>query len=663
MPSFTFTNPDGQKYTVNGPDGATSEQAFGMLQQHLGTGGSKSESPGMVNGIMRGVANGVPVIGGLLNKAEAATNAAIAPVLNPLFPEKDQLKGDYAERYQQSLRTQEGMDKGFHEEHPYVDTGANIAGAIASTGGAATTGLGAKALGLTAKTIPGAIGAGAASGAAIGGLDAATRGENPVTGAGLGLALGAAGPVVAEGVKAVASPFVRAGRAAITPEIEAAQQVTNALEKDAGKGLSRSDLYKAAMNDQPVALMDVGGGKATQRLARRAANVSPEAQEVLNSTIFGRFRDQNTRTAEFVKGLSEFGDAHELDKALTESARETNAPAYRKAYAAGGNGLWTEGLEQMTQAPVVQDAIRKTMVSAKNEAAKMGLTPPGNPFRFDENGRLILAPNKDGTKSLPSLQFWDYVKRNLDKSGRDGEEWSRILRDHLDDLVPEYKTARAGAAKFFGAKDALQAGREAVTPGTKASSADNRVLRDAFNKLSASEKKLFRDGMVDQLAQTLLGKPDSSSILNQINNTPKAKERLLTVLGPEKYGKLEAYLHVEAMMDRFRTSMGNSTTAQQLGDMAEGSVVPKIHTSLAGMVTDFLTKATEKLGRGIDERVAKHIGTMLASGDGAEYQKALRMISSNQKIMRALRTPRGSAVPLTIRGAGAGMQDAGSGAQ
>ena len=31
-PSFTFTSSDGQKYTVNGPDGATCEQGFALLQ-------------------------------------------------------------------------------------------------------------------------------------------------------------------------------------------------------------------------------------------------------------------------------------------------------------------------------------------------------------------------------------------------------------------------------------------------------------------------------------------------------------------------------------------------------------------------------------------------------------------------------------------------------
>ena len=35
MPTFKFTGPDGKQYTVNGPDGATEQQAFQMLQSQL----------------------------------------------------------------------------------------------------------------------------------------------------------------------------------------------------------------------------------------------------------------------------------------------------------------------------------------------------------------------------------------------------------------------------------------------------------------------------------------------------------------------------------------------------------------------------------------------------------------------------------------------------
>ena len=44
MPKFTFTSPEGKTYDVEGPDGATKEQAFSILQQRLGPNGSGAPS-------------------------------------------------------------------------------------------------------------------------------------------------------------------------------------------------------------------------------------------------------------------------------------------------------------------------------------------------------------------------------------------------------------------------------------------------------------------------------------------------------------------------------------------------------------------------------------------------------------------------------------------
>lgn len=42
MPTFEFTSPEGKKYLVEGPEGATKEQAFGILQQQLGPAPAKA---------------------------------------------------------------------------------------------------------------------------------------------------------------------------------------------------------------------------------------------------------------------------------------------------------------------------------------------------------------------------------------------------------------------------------------------------------------------------------------------------------------------------------------------------------------------------------------------------------------------------------------------
>jgi hypothetical protein len=36
MPTFDFTSPEGKTYSVEGPEGATQDQAFQILQQHIG---------------------------------------------------------------------------------------------------------------------------------------------------------------------------------------------------------------------------------------------------------------------------------------------------------------------------------------------------------------------------------------------------------------------------------------------------------------------------------------------------------------------------------------------------------------------------------------------------------------------------------------------------
>ena len=43
-----------------------------------------------INNVVRAAATGVPIVGGILNKMDAATNAVLAPVLNPLFSQESQ---------------------------------------------------------------------------------------------------------------------------------------------------------------------------------------------------------------------------------------------------------------------------------------------------------------------------------------------------------------------------------------------------------------------------------------------------------------------------------------------------------------------------------------------------------------------------------------------
>ncbi len=64
MPTFDFTAPDGKSYSVDGPDGATPEQAFQILQQHLAPQESSSIG-GVAKSLGTGLAQGVIGLAGI----------------------------------------------------------------------------------------------------------------------------------------------------------------------------------------------------------------------------------------------------------------------------------------------------------------------------------------------------------------------------------------------------------------------------------------------------------------------------------------------------------------------------------------------------------------------------------------------------------------------
>ncbi len=66
MPQFTFEGPDGQRHSIEGPEGATKEQAFQLLQQHLGT-GQAPQTPGIAKSAASGLIQGAGAPGDLSN--------------------------------------------------------------------------------------------------------------------------------------------------------------------------------------------------------------------------------------------------------------------------------------------------------------------------------------------------------------------------------------------------------------------------------------------------------------------------------------------------------------------------------------------------------------------------------------------------------------------
>jgi hypothetical protein len=651
VPTFQIEQ-DGRRFKVQA---GSMQDATEALKSHME---SSKPAPSMVEGVGRAFARGVPLVGGAINKLEAATNAALAPVVDPMLPDSfEKLPEEtFGGRYQHALDIQEGKDKSFAEEHPVVDTAAEIGGGIAATGAAAATATGAKLLGLTGKTLPQLMGRGATSNAIVGAADAAVRGDDPLSAAAVGGAIGGVAPGVGRLINSkIVEPVRNLVRGFSDPAGEAERRVAGAIDRDIrnkDRGLSLKEMTDATASGQPAALVDAGG-ETTRALARSAANTSPEARSTLNRTIDERFESQSPRLADWLRSTFHYPDASAQQDALDKIARTVNRPNYAKAYSEGADMRFTEGLEQISQAPVVQDAIRKAMVSGKNEAAKMGFTPPKNPFAFDETGRLKLKANADGSKMEPNLQFWDVVKRSLDKTGTpEARDWARILREHLDDVVPSYATARAGAAKFFGAGDALEAGEKFVGASQRFGIPE---ARKALSKMSADEKQLFQDGYVSRLVQTIEQTGDRRTVLNKIMNSDAARQEMYTALGPQRAKEVEARLRVEGIMDLARPAVqGNSTTARQLVELGLAGGVGG-YQSYEGdpqaLVKAALVYGAARGHRVIDERVAKEVAKLLTSSDITKLQKGIRIIASNKNMLASVRNADAKLAAITARGA------------
>lgn len=275
--------------TVGVPDGGNYFERF----DNAPTGEMSASNVG------RAVARGVPIIGGLLNKANAATNAA----LDPLIPDAvvNALGGkripgaNWSERYDNELKSQNATDEEFKAQNPWVSTGAEIAGGIAGT--IPMIAAAPAAFGISKASIPVRALTSGATGGAVGGADSAIRSGDATearNGALVGFGLGAASPYIGAGIGRLAELGRTAvgWRGATQPAqmgAAAADMLANDITAAGGPKAIRGRLAElgrdATLIDVSPSLQGRAQGLATQ----------PETREVLMEPLKARNAQTNAR--------------------------------------------------------------------------------------------------------------------------------------------------------------------------------------------------------------------------------------------------------------------------------------------------------------------------------------------------------------------------------
>lgn len=596
--------------------------------------------------------------------------------------------------WSEAKTAEEERQKQAQEAHPYIYGAGNIAGTVLPMAVAAPEAITTQAIAKTAPLATRALGyasrgaqeawrafRGAAPIGAVAGLREgdtwADRLENSAIQAGLWGAGGVAGSAVGAGLTGAAkyaygktlAPLITTAKGWFKPKETASTIVSDALKADAPNiaagtdtGLTLEQFAAAKAAGEPVSIMDLGG-ENTRSLLRSAGNISPEAWGQLESHLTDRFKDQTERIAGDVRKLTRSGDANALKTTdeLRAAYDASRAPAYIKAYSQpAAQSIWDTELEHAAQAPMVQQAIRMANLTAKNEAAKLKLPPPKNPFTTDEAGKFTLGTSPTGEQLTPNLQFWDVVKKNLDGMGTEGKGWSKALREHLDTIVPEYKDARGVAQKYFNGMDAAEAGADAV--GKKETP---QLLARQFKQLPPAEQELFRESYASKMANDILNIRDKRDAAELLLNSPNDRARAEIIFGKEKLPILENRLRLEQVMQKAKAALGNSTTIKQaltLGLVGGGVGYYEGGTQGAGLgatmgataafgpksIAKLLAKADPELATSFEHQLrsvrgvvnaglGKQIANILTSNDPEALNRVAAMAAKNPKVAEGLK--------------------------
>lgn len=576
----------------------------------------------------------IPIIGHPLMQAANAGDAMINNALG--FPK-------------QTAQDRAVVNAGDQAQFPAAATAGALTGAIApfAVGGAIPAI--AKGLGMDASMpLVARMLASGGSQAAISGADALTRGQSlpdagnaALNGMRFGALVPGAGAIVSKGAEAIGSKLSPLWKAMTNTDNAAQNVVAKAALADVTSGqpvMTAAQDASAAANGQPIINADRFGTN-TQTLARTAANVDPTADAALKNLTQDRFLTQSSRAQDFIKRIAG-GNVNDLSVQanLQTAAKAANRAAYDAAYSApGAQAVWTPQIKQLFQSPDFIRAVQGAERTGANDAAVNGTKAVRNPFTFGANGAIGLRTLPDGSRALPSLQFWDIVQRNLrtsaDQASRGGDnllasqlsQMRTQLLSGLDSTVPEFQAARQGAAKAFGAEDALDAGRQFVQQKMAIPEA-----QAAFAKFSPAEQKLFGVGFASSLIDKIGAASDRVNVINNVFGSPAARSQVELALGKPAAAQLEQFTRIEDIMNGTKNAVqGNSSTAKQL--IAAGVVGGGIGGAIGGWDPKniasgaFLLSAGRAgmrvLGKSVDQKVMQRVAQILSSGDKEAINK------------------------------------------
>lgn len=555
MPSYIITGPDGKRYKVTGPD---PQGAMNALKQQLGGGVSSAGMAPDIGGMLpdKPLAQPEPVgnsslwssgregVETLTMGGQSKLNAAGGALVDSAF---DWARGNgwnWTDNYNKLLQEERDNQTAYNEESPGLATAGRVGGLAIGVARGPAWGRGLK----------GAAATGAGYGFVGGALEDASSIEdrtlNAIKGAGGGALIGtggyAAGKVLATGAEKVSRAFstLRA-----EPLTKAEMEVYTLIQKAGGPMAVKK---KIAELGPDAVLADVLGYAGTAT-SRRAANISPEARQILTDFVSARKEGQNVRLATDINTAARLPPRNTktvdvLKKEAYAKVRPTINKAYQVARKVGADVDLKE-FDNIITTPVGAPAFKQALDNVTSRAAR-DPSAGGNLAVLDETKRILDGWAKKGF-------------RDADPMASEYAATAEALRTKLDDMLSgdEYAVARALRQDAYRGDEAFDLGAELggnnITLG----------LPQSVPKVKPQHKAKVAQGYAASKVESLLNK----------NNTAGAYSSLITKQGRDAYRSalgarntiVDKALKREQQFNLTNSEIvGNSSTSRQIAEMA-----------------------------------------------------------------------------------------------
>ncbi|WP_375678724.1 MULTISPECIES: glycine zipper family protein [unclassified Bartonella] len=448
------------------------------------------------------------------------------------------------EVYNRRVAKERAYQKALEEKHPWLSSGAYIAGSILPT----LASLGIPALNfLRAGSTLGSLGRGAIVGAGSGALhgSGAGKGYNDTVNSALAGGVGGAvlTPVAALGGIGISKAVRSLGNALKSPPL-----VRNYFNP------ARKEVSNKALREVAKQLYDNKPQKITERL-------SSEPQEVFLTDINEKLRQtlwNASKTNEDVYNLLK--QAHEKRlggsvQRLDDMMEQTIVPYQHRDILSRtlkrqGKEAHDHLYEQARQTPIGREYYPALNKLFENKGFQKALKEAVNTLEehpLSINPRRFYDRRFSSITYKPTIELLDQTKQSLDdlieKSKKHGDNQKilgyEVLKQNLvkimDEISPTYKAARGSAAKFKNFADSFEEGRQAF--GTKLEKSFERdAVQENLSKGNwTKQNNTYQMGMRDALDDLLRKNDDPINEFSKLLKQNLASENLERTIGPERF--------------------------------------------------------------------------------------------------------------------------------